>query len=371
MQNSIKRTFATSAALAVCSLQALAQGPEPEPKALRALVFENPDGSGGNLAVFAADNPGPEQKTAIVDSPGIRFGGADLSTAEKQVAPQTYLGIETSEVPAALAAQTGLQPGFGLLTEQVIPDSPAAAAGLQRYDILKKLNDQLLVSPSQLSTLVRAESKGAKVTLTIIRKGAEQTITAELGEKALPLSQNAASPVPNYWIREMDRIPEVIETETKKLGETARMLNEKVEAKRKALENDQRKLSEQLQAEASKAIQQNAPILRWKSKPDAEDDRKYRIVTKNAVTTLDGSQMNLMLADGAGTIEITSNNGKRNLKFTDPSGQVIFSGPIDTEEQWKQVPEIVRHKIESMDGLKYEPEFENKEKAEEKPENNK
>src|SRR5436305_5133805 len=81
--------------------------------------------------------------------------------------PVTYLGVETSDVPTVVAEQLGLAKGFGLVVDYVVPDGPAAAAGVQQNDILKMLNDQILTEPDQLSKLVRSYSEGTTVTLTV------------------------------------------------------------------------------------------------------------------------------------------------------------------------------------------------------------
>ncbi len=100
--------------------------------------------------------------------------------------PQPFLGVVTSPVPAALTAQLGLSEGFGLLVEEVMPDSLATSAGLQKYDVLKTFNDQQLINPDQLATLVRAAGMDKEVTLTLLRKGQEQRVTAKIAERALP-----------------------------------------------------------------------------------------------------------------------------------------------------------------------------------------
>src|SRR6266581_8510092 len=88
--------------------------------------------------------------------------------------PMTFLGVETSQVPSVVSEQLGLPKGFGLVVDYVVPDSPSAAAGIQQNDILKMLNDQILLEPSQLAKLVRSYSEGTTVTLTILRKGKEE-----------------------------------------------------------------------------------------------------------------------------------------------------------------------------------------------------
>src|SRR5213078_4917269 len=100
--------------------------------------------------------------------------------------PVTFLGVDTSEVPSVLCDQLGLPKGFGLVVDYVVPDGPAAAAGVQQNDILKMLNDQILTEPDQLSKLVRSFSEGTTVTLTVLRKGKEEKIGVKLSKKEVP-----------------------------------------------------------------------------------------------------------------------------------------------------------------------------------------
>src|SRR5437868_9932969 len=97
--------------------------------------------------------------------------------------PVTFLGVETPEVPSVLCDQLGLPKGFGLVVDYVVPDGPAAAAGVQQNDVIKMLNDQILTDPGQLSKLIRSYSEGTNVTLTVLRKGQEQKVTVKLAKK--------------------------------------------------------------------------------------------------------------------------------------------------------------------------------------------
>src|SRR5262252_391716 len=100
--------------------------------------------------------------------------------------PVTYLGVDTSQVPTVVSDQLGLAKGFGLVVDYVEPNSPAATAGVQQNDILKMLNDQILIEPSQLRKLLQTFPEGTEVTLTILRKGKEQKVTVKLAKKEVP-----------------------------------------------------------------------------------------------------------------------------------------------------------------------------------------
>jgi hypothetical protein len=63
----------------------------------------------------------------------------------------------------------------GILVKEIVPDSPAAQAGLQPQDILIQVGDQPL---HDLQTLVASTEKAQDqaITLTLIRKGQRQTV---------------------------------------------------------------------------------------------------------------------------------------------------------------------------------------------------
>src|SRR5437588_7371121 len=143
--------------------------------------------------------------------------------------PTTFLGVETSQVPDVVSEQLGLSKGLGLVVEYVVPDSPAAAAGIQQNDILKMLNDQILVEPSQLRKLLQTFSEGTEVTLTILRKGQEQKVTVKLAKKEMP-QRHSLMPGGNHnWHWDFDetgdlgdQMQELKEQLKEQLGDTQR-----------------------------------------------------------------------------------------------------------------------------------------------------
>src|SRR5215216_5832274 len=136
------------------------------------------------IAAFAQTSPAPPQPPQPPRPPHPP-GMPDHHERRPKV-PVTYLGVVTSQVPTVVSDQLGLAKGFGLVVDYVEPNSPAAAAGVQQNDILKMLNDQILIEPSQLRKLLQTFSEGTEVTLTILRKGQEQKITVKLTKKEVP-----------------------------------------------------------------------------------------------------------------------------------------------------------------------------------------
>ena len=124
-----------------------------------------------------------------------RDGNVQTLEVKKQQVP--FLGVYAVPLNPAVAKQLKLADGLYLSLEQAIPDSPAAKAGLERFDVLKKFDDQILVNSQQLQALVRSKKKGDLVKLSILRGGEEKTVEVQLGEQQVPaVVVRQARPVP-------------------------------------------------------------------------------------------------------------------------------------------------------------------------------
>jgi hypothetical protein len=123
-------------------------------------------------------SPGEERRA----EPHENRGGPE----QKSVA---YMGVLTREVPVELRSQFGLPEGFGLMVDEVMPDSPAKTAGIKAHDILVKFADQQLVNMEQLLTLVRSKKKGEIVSFTVITGGKETQVSVTLAERMMPANE--------------------------------------------------------------------------------------------------------------------------------------------------------------------------------------
>src|SRR5437868_7858116 len=93
----------------------------------------------------------------------------------------TYLGVLFSAVPQAVYAQVPVLPhDNGVLVNFVLPGSPAAVAGLQRYDVLLQYDSTQIKDCDHFAELIRNDNPDHTLKLTYLRGGNEQTAQASL-----------------------------------------------------------------------------------------------------------------------------------------------------------------------------------------------
>jgi hypothetical protein len=278
------------------------------------------------IAGFAQTPPAPPPPPGPHGPPGVPGGHQKAPKV-----PMTFLGVETSQVPDVVSEQLGLAKGLGLVVEYVVPDSPAASAGIQQNDILKMLNDQILMEPSQLRKLLQTFSDGTEVTLTVLRKGQEQKITVKLSKKEMP-QRHSFMPGGNHdW--DFD--------ETGDVGEQMQEMKEQ--------------LQEQLGAQ--RGVIRGAVIKAHEAAKRAREDarrtaREIRILSKDngaiKATKIDLGKAQIVFCDGKGEMKLENVNGKKLLTAKDPQGKLLFSGLVETKEDLDKVPADVRERYETL-----------------------
>ena len=281
------------------------------------------------IAGFAQTPPAPPQPPGPHGPPGVSGGHEKAPKV-----PMTFLGVETSQVPDVVSEQLGLAKGLGLVVEYIVPNSPAASAGIQQNDILKMLNDQILIEPSQLRKLLQTFSEGTEVTLTILRKGQEQKITVKLAKKEMP-QRHSMMPGGNHDMHwDFD--------ETGDVGDQMQELKEQ--------------LKEQL-GDTQRGIIRGAVIQAHEAARRARADarraaREIRILSNDdgalRSTKIDLGKAQIVFCDGKGEMKLENVNGKKLLTAKDPQGKLLFSGPVETKEELDKVPGDVRERYERL-----------------------
>jgi serine protease DegQ len=116
---------------------------------------------------------------AIPSATAVDVVGELLRTGR---ATHAYLGIEPAQVTPEVAAQLGLDQTAGVLVMEVGDGTPAAKAGLQPGDVIVRLDDKQIDTVEDLFGELRQHRPGDRVTLTVVRDGREQRLTATLAD---------------------------------------------------------------------------------------------------------------------------------------------------------------------------------------------
>ncbi len=102
-----------------------------------------------------------------------------------------WLGVLIQEVNRDLAESFGLSRPRGALVAEVMPDSPAAEAGLQAGDIVLAYGGEPINLSADLPPMVGRTPVGEEAELTILRQGREMTLEVEIGR--LPEDDTASA----------------------------------------------------------------------------------------------------------------------------------------------------------------------------------
>jgi serine protease Do len=147
----------------------------------------NPGNSGGPLFNMRGEVIGIN--TAIVAG-GQGIGFAIPSSMAKEVLLQLHekgkvtrgwLGVAIQQLSSDLVQAFKLQNDHGALVADVVPDGPAAKAGIERGDIIVRFQGHEVQESSELPRMVAALAPGTQVDVDILRGGKKLTIPVKLG----------------------------------------------------------------------------------------------------------------------------------------------------------------------------------------------
>ena len=151
----------------------------------------NPGNSGGPLIDARGRVIGIN--TAVVQPP---YGGGGLGFAvpintAKEVLQdilqhgrviRPWLGISYVPITQELSQQYQLPSPFGAIVGEVVPNGPAAQAGLREQDIILSVDGKELRSEGQLTAALRNKQPGDTLRMAIIRDGDRRDVTVRLAE---------------------------------------------------------------------------------------------------------------------------------------------------------------------------------------------
>jgi serine protease Do len=124
-----------------------------------------------------------------------------------------WLGVETQEVTTEKAKELKLSAERGVVLGKIIPDSPAANAGLKENDVVTEINGQRVEGAAQFRRMLHEIPAGRTIQLTVWRDGRSQSLNATLGKsEERHRSMKMVAPTPGtfaFRMPDMNVIPEI------------------------------------------------------------------------------------------------------------------------------------------------------------------
>jgi len=148
----------------------------------------NPGNSGGPLLNVKGEVVGIN--TAIIPyAQGIGFA-IPINIAKRNIddlinlgkVRRSWLGVYIQEVTPEIAEQFDLSEAKGVLVGDVVEGGPAEEAGMERGDIVAKVNNEEVNSPEELQNKIRSIEIGEKANIEVVRDGKEISFVIKIGE---------------------------------------------------------------------------------------------------------------------------------------------------------------------------------------------
>ncbi len=159
----------------------------------------NPGNSGGALVNVRGELVGIN--TAIFSQSGgnMGIGFAVPSNLARSIMDQLvktgkvvrgWLGVAIQELTPELASQFGIADTKGVLVSDVMDESPAKKAGIERADVIVEYDGKPMDSPTHLRNAVAQTPIGRKVTIKLIRDKKPKNIELAIVEQPKTMAQS-------------------------------------------------------------------------------------------------------------------------------------------------------------------------------------
>lgn len=174
----------------------------------------NPGNSGGplvnlrgeiigiNVAIYSKDKENPGFQGVGFSIPSNDAKESLLQILARGRPVYGYIGVQVEDLHPRLRAALEYPDNDGVAVMGVASGSPAAAAGLQAFDVIRSVNGEVLRTSTQAIALFHRSKLGSVLELDVWRKGESLTLKAIVAESGsapqelLPPADPAASDLP-------------------------------------------------------------------------------------------------------------------------------------------------------------------------------
>jgi hypothetical protein len=243
-------------------------------------------------------------------------------------AGSAFLGVVSEPVPETFTSHLGIDKA--IVVKGLMPDGPAAQAGITANDIITHIGGQAIHSPDELTRKVASHQPGEKIRVAIIRKGKSEDLDVTLGQRPNDFADTTPEPRANK--PDLNAIPnDLRERARQMLGENFGEREMNFEQQLQGIFPEMNDAMKQLRQHMDNAMRNlEAPKI----------PRERGIHLQQGAT--------FRLSDERGCVEIHSNNGSKEVTVRDKDQRITWSGPWDTAQDKAAAPEDARQRIEAL-----------------------
>lgn len=210
-----------------------------------------------------------------------------------------FLGVVSSDVPEALADHLNLKHGEGIIVRSLVPDGPAATSGITVNDVILSVNGQAVGSPSDLSQEIMPHKPGDTVALRLIHKGKDTEVKVALGSRPTEIASHQ---------------PQA--------------------ADQMSLEGLPKELADRIRDSIAGNL--GGMNLQLQSPGATSGGIQFQ------------SNSTVKLRDDQGSVEMKSKDGSKEVTIKNQAGEVLWTGPWDTDQDKSAAPAELRQRVENL-----------------------
>lgn len=279
------------------------------------------------LAIEAPSDDAPPPME--VAPPAAEQAPAAEAPANQQAA---YLGVVAGSIPEMLAVHIGLQSGEGIVVRALMPDGPAAEAGLAVHDVITRIGGEPVASSEDLSREINELQPGEKVRLDVIHKGKPAGIDVTLGTRPAQLAAPQIRPLEQLDQLNLDGVPQDLADRVR------RMIEGNL--------GDQRLDFGQGIHDPAPQFDEAMREMKLRMEKAMEGMQIPEFQQQGGIQIQQGATFRLM--DDQGSIELKSIHDGKEITVRDKDQQIVWSGPWDTEQDKAAAPEDIRQRVERL-----------------------
>jgi hypothetical protein len=270
----------------------------------------------------------PAPSPRLVPDAGPQAAPPDGPKRPQAPSDVAYLGLGVSPLPEVLAVHLGLQPNAGVVVRSVDPEGPAAAAGVQAHDVIRSVNGTVIHSHDDLRAITAAHAPGDALELSLVQKGHEKTVTAQLAGRPAAPKSNVPPTRGGDGTEQLDGLFEALP-------------REQAERIRRAIEENLRFAEDPQSGGLGGGLDEMRELQR-RMLGGMHD------LSPQGTMKMSGTS-SVRLLDGDGSVEIEVRDGVKEVRVRDRDNKVVWEGPYSTDKEKASVPEKIRARIDRVD----------------------